>query len=74
MQCRWNAKLYARIQDFSVCPSSPPPFLQLVRAHILDTCTQWGLYAGLAAESAVDLIVAVSQCLLLRKFQTGIRR
>ena len=35
---------------------------------------QWGLYAGLAAESAVDLIVAVSQCLLLRKFQTGIRR
>ena len=25
-RCRWNAKLYARIQDFSVRPSSPLPF------------------------------------------------
>ncbi|TBU53324.1 hypothetical protein BD310DRAFT_161158 [Dichomitus squalens] len=40
-------------------------------AHIQDF--SWALYTGLAAESAVDLIVAISQCVLLRKFETGIR-
>ncbi|KAI0740021.1 hypothetical protein C8Q76DRAFT_184168 [Earliella scabrosa] len=33
----------------------------------------WGLYAGLSVEAAVDLIVAIAQCLLLRGFETGIR-
>ncbi|RPD52626.1 hypothetical protein L227DRAFT_617661 [Lentinus tigrinus ALCF2SS1-6] len=33
----------------------------------------WGLYAGLSVEVAVDLIVAISQCVLLRGFETGIR-
>ncbi|KAI1782390.1 hypothetical protein LXA43DRAFT_1187674 [Ganoderma leucocontextum] len=33
----------------------------------------WGLYGGLAVEAAVDLTVAVAQCVLLRKFETGIR-
>ena len=35
---------------------------------------QWGLYAGLSVEVAADLIVAISQCILLRGFETGIRR
>ncbi|KAM5535301.1 hypothetical protein V8D89_010986 [Ganoderma adspersum] len=33
----------------------------------------WGLYAGLAVEATVDLVVAIAQCVLLRKFETGIR-
>ncbi|PIL32420.1 hypothetical protein GSI_05122 [Ganoderma sinense ZZ0214-1] len=33
----------------------------------------WGLYAGLSVEAAVDLVVAIAQVILLRKFETGIR-
>ncbi|RDX50605.1 hypothetical protein OH76DRAFT_1402209 [Lentinus brumalis] len=33
----------------------------------------WGLYAGLSVEVVVDLIVAISQCILLRAYVTGIR-
>ncbi|KAI0641623.1 hypothetical protein C8Q79DRAFT_281903 [Trametes meyenii] len=34
----------------------------------------WSLYLGLSVEATVDLIVAIAQCLLLRSFETGIRR
>ncbi|KAI0808327.1 hypothetical protein C8Q74DRAFT_1363717 [Fomes fomentarius] len=34
----------------------------------------WGLYAGLSVEVAADLIVAISQCLILHGFETGIRK
>ncbi|KAL1938051.1 hypothetical protein VTO73DRAFT_12062 [Trametes versicolor] len=34
----------------------------------------WSLYLGLSVEATVDLIVAVAQCLLLKGFETGIRR
>ncbi|KAH9896086.1 hypothetical protein C8Q73DRAFT_758634 [Cubamyces lactineus] len=34
----------------------------------------WSLYVGLSVESAVDLTVALAQCLLLRRFETGIQR
>ncbi|KAH9850485.1 hypothetical protein C2E23DRAFT_312878 [Lenzites betulinus] len=34
----------------------------------------WSLYLGLSVEATVDLIVAITQCLLLKGFETGIRR
>ncbi|KAI0357246.1 hypothetical protein OH77DRAFT_1435937 [Trametes cingulata] len=34
----------------------------------------WSLYLGLSVEATVDLIVALAQCVLLRSFETGIRR
>ncbi|KAI0764197.1 hypothetical protein BD413DRAFT_578231 [Trametes elegans] len=34
----------------------------------------WSLYLGLSVEAACDLIVAITQCMLLRRFETGIRR
>ncbi|KAI0631839.1 hypothetical protein C8Q77DRAFT_1129421 [Trametes polyzona] len=34
----------------------------------------WSLYLGLSVEATVDLIVAVAQCVLLKGFETGIRR
>ncbi|KAJ2988376.1 hypothetical protein NUW54_g9133 [Trametes sanguinea] len=33
----------------------------------------WSLYLGLSVEATVDLIVAVTQCLLLRRLETGIQ-
>ncbi|KAI9068725.1 hypothetical protein FKP32DRAFT_1754257 [Trametes sanguinea] len=34
----------------------------------------WSLYLGLSVEATVDLIVAATQCLLLRRLETGIQR
>ncbi|KAJ8462774.1 hypothetical protein ONZ51_g10688 [Trametes cubensis] len=34
----------------------------------------WSLYVGLSVEVAVDVTIAVTQCLLLRRFETGIQR
>ncbi|KAI8976296.1 hypothetical protein BD414DRAFT_524569 [Trametes punicea] len=34
----------------------------------------WSLYLGLSVEATVDLIVAITQCLLLRRLETGIQR
>ncbi|KAI0707453.1 hypothetical protein C8T65DRAFT_651035 [Cerioporus squamosus] len=46
--------------------------IEMYVLHFL-RCTHWGLYAGLSTEVVVDLIVALSQCILLRAFETGIR-
>lgn len=61
---------------FSLCASAshhlaaiPHPSLTRPRS-----ITQWSLYLGLSVEATVDLIVAVAQCLLLKGFETGIRR
>ncbi|KAI0739967.1 hypothetical protein C8Q80DRAFT_1201524 [Daedaleopsis nitida] len=33
----------------------------------------WGLYAGLSVEAAVDFIITIAQCILLHRYETGIR-
>ncbi|KAI0368172.1 hypothetical protein BV20DRAFT_1054168 [Pilatotrama ljubarskyi] len=55
------------IFDFAVKLYSIPSYADI--SHF-----SWSLYLGLSVEATVDLIVALAQCVLLRSFETGIRR
>lgn len=57
---------------FSLSPSTY--LLNVLTEYPNGAYMQWGLYAGLSVEVAVDLIVAISQCFILRGFETGIRK
>ncbi len=60
---------------FLYVSATPRPCTYLVPiADLTLLITQWSLYLGLSVEATVDLIVAVAQCLLLKGFETGIRR
>ncbi|KAI0739972.1 hypothetical protein C8Q80DRAFT_1274982 [Daedaleopsis nitida] len=46
---------------------------KLARHRLILPSIIWGLYAGLSVEAAVDLVVAIAQCVVLRRYETGIR-
>ena len=77
---RLHVETYADAQEFSVrtCYPSPSWWCSFCPRAPLTSSTvpvwQWGLYTGLSVEAAVDLIIAITQVLLLRRLETGIPR
>ncbi|KAI0919941.1 hypothetical protein AcV5_001878 [Taiwanofungus camphoratus] len=45
----------------------------MIRSSRSENLLKWSLYVGFAFEVAVDSMITVSQCLLLRRLRTGIR-